>query len=969
VLRTALGALCGTVLLAACSFGTVTFTPENGDPNAGPMTATLTVSRGGPGTGTVSVAALALVCGEACTATVTVGATVTLAASADPGAEFAGWSGGGCTGTDPTCVVTVTGDLAITARFDVAMFKVDVGLLGGGSGLVMATAGALVCPGMCTMSVPQNTAVELVATPGATSTFLGWGGACSGTGACGFTVTGDTAVTAAFAANNELDVTRAGNGGGTVTSSPVGILCGPDCSERFAPGTLVTLTAAPASDATFTGWSGAGCAGTGTCVVTMDAAALVTAGFALKQFVLTVGKAGNGSGTVTSSPAGIACGADCSEAYDAHTLVTLTAAAAADSTFTGWTGGSCSGTTTCVMTMDAAASVTAGFALKQFVLTVTKAGNGSGTVTSSPAGIACGADCTETYNAHTVVTLTAAAAADSTFTGWTGGGCSGTGTCVVTMDAAVSVTAGFALKQFLLTVGKAGNGSGTVTSSPAGIACGADCSEAYDAHTVVTLTGAAAADSTFSGWTGGGCTGTGTCVVTMDAAASVTAGFALKQFLLTVGKTGNGSGTVTSSPAGIACGADCTETYNAHTVVTLTAAAAADSTFTGWTGGGCSGTATCVVTMDAAVSVTAGFALKQFPLTVTKAGNGSGTVTSSPAGIACGADCSEAYDIGTLVTLTATPDAGSSFAGWSGGCVGAGTCQVTMTAAVSVTATFSVPSGLLAVANFITPSIEIFPTGAAGDTAPLRVISGTATTFVQLRDLAIVNNEIIVADQGANAIDVFPVTASGNVAPTRRIVGASTGLSSPAGILVVGGEIYVGEQGGVLAVFPLTASGDVAPSRTITGIGEPEDMAIVGGELYVADAVGSRILVFPANASGAAVPTRIIAGATTGLRTPLGLLISNGEIFVSSDQGGGITVFPQLANGDVAPLRVIIGTNTGLTGELVQMAITGGELYVTNFTARNVLVFPVNANGNVAPTRQITGPTTLLTGPTGVFAF
>jgi YD repeat-containing protein len=76
-------------------------------------------------------------------------------------------------------------------------------------------------------------------------------------------------------------------------------------------------------------------------------------------------------------------------------------------------------------------------------LTVSKAGSGSGTVTSSPAGIDCGADCTEVYNVDEVITLTEVADAGSSFTGWSGGGCSGTGSCVVTMDADITVTATF----------------------------------------------------------------------------------------------------------------------------------------------------------------------------------------------------------------------------------------------------------------------------------------------------------------------------------------------------------------------------------------------------------------------------------------------------------------------------------------------------------------------------------------------
>lgn len=79
-----------------------------------------------------------------------------------------------------------------------------------------------------------------------------------------------------------------------------------------------------------------------------------------------------------------------------------------------------------------------------------------------------------------------------------------------------------------------------------------------------------------------------------------------------------------------------------------------------------------------------------YALTVTKAGTGSGTVTSSPAGINCGSDCSESYTYNTSVTLTAAVSVGSTFAGWSGNCSGtATTCSLTMSAAKSVTATFN----------------------------------------------------------------------------------------------------------------------------------------------------------------------------------------------------------------------------------------------------------------------------------------
>ena len=78
-------------------------------------------------------------------------------------------------------------------------------------------------------------------------------------------------------------------------------------------------------------------------------------------------------------------------------------------------------------------------------------------------------------------------------------------------------------------------------------------------------------------------------------------------------------------------------------------------------------------------------------LRVMKQGIGSGTVTSTTAGINCGADCDEPYAAGLTITLNATPAAGSMFAGWEGDCAGLGSCVVNTSLARSVRAQF-VPS-------------------------------------------------------------------------------------------------------------------------------------------------------------------------------------------------------------------------------------------------------------------------------------
>ena len=242
-----------------------------------------------------------------------------------------------------------------------------------------------------------------------------------------------------------LSVSKTGSGGGEVVSSPAGIECGVTCSHAFLGG-VVVLTATPAPGSVFAGWSGGDCSGTGpTCKVTLSAATDVTAEFTLER-TLTVLKSGSGGGEVVSTTpvaaAGIECGMTCSHAFPEGTRVVLAATANGTSVFVGWSGGGCSGAEACEVSMSAATQVTAVFEAR-VRLTVSKSGSGGGRVVSSPAGIDCGATCSHLYQEGASVTLSATANATSTFTGWSGGGCSGTGTCEVSMSESVEVTAVF----------------------------------------------------------------------------------------------------------------------------------------------------------------------------------------------------------------------------------------------------------------------------------------------------------------------------------------------------------------------------------------------------------------------------------------------------------------------------------------------------------------------------------------------
>jgi len=345
-----------------------------------------------------------------------------------------------------------------------------------------------------------------------------------------------------------------------------------------------------------------------------------------------------------------------------------------------------------------------------FGLAVLRMGTGSGVVTSSPGGIACGPSCSASYPSGTSVTLSAAPASGSTFTGWSGGGCSGTATCTVAVTAVTTVTASFALESFALTASKTGTGNGTVTSAPAGIACGLTCSSNFSIGTSVSLSANPDAGSSFAGWSGA-CSGASSCTVTVTAAVSVTATFALQPVALTVSKAGGGSGVVTSIPTGIACGPTCSALLPSGTAVTLSAIPDPGSSFTGWSGGGCTGTGACAIALTAATTVAATFDLQPIALTTFRAGTGGGTITSVPSGIACGAICSWTYPSGSVLTLTATADAGSSFTGWSGACSGTGACTITLTAATTVTGTFALSTPTSFTDDFQRPDSTLLGNG------------------------------------------------------------------------------------------------------------------------------------------------------------------------------------------------------------------------------------------------------------------
>ncbi|MGD2271321.1 MAG: hypothetical protein PVI06_13030, partial [Desulfobacterales bacterium] len=369
----------------------------------------------------------------------------------------------------------------------------------------------------------------------------------------------------------------------------------------------------------------------------------------LKVFLSSVD---GGGGTVTSSPTGIDCGADCIEDYAEDTPVTLTAAADSGSVFTGWYASDASLLSTDVtlnVVMDEDRDITAAFT-KTYTLTI-NISSPLGTSTATP-------DTPGPYYLGDSVVVTASPGAGEAFGSWSGDGTDTADTPplrVIFFDAAgdKTVTASFNKKKVYLTMVKAGNGSGSVMpvsdSGPHEYEWGDEVPVTATPHPLT---------SDFTGWSGNVSAG----VVKMIGDQAVTATFMLKTFTVTFSAGSNGT---LQDISGNQSDTIAQTVYYGFNTAQVLAVADQFHHFTEWTGDVAATDAGLVVaSVTADMSVTANFEIDTYMVTFRAGIWGS---VEDHDGNRYAEDYVQVVDHGSdALPVTAVPDDQNQFTGWTG---------------------------------------------------------------------------------------------------------------------------------------------------------------------------------------------------------------------------------------------------------------------------------------------------------------
>ena len=442
-----------------------------------------------------------------------------------------------------------------------------------------------------------------------------------------------TPVTPPSAPIAKYTITLSAGEGGTVSTT----------GGEYEAGQTVSVTATPQGEYVFTSWSDGNTNATRT--ITIGSNSTLTANFEKRKYPLTINFEGEGEVLEEIVNAGR------TTEYDSGTTVKLTAQAAAEWVFVGWTGDIESTEESVQIVIGEPKEVTATFEKKKYPLTVNIEGEGEVLEEIVDAGR------TTDYNSGTTVKLTAQPTDEWLFTGWSGdiGDIDPTENPIqLNIIESKTVTATFEKKKYPLTVNIEGEGEVIEEIVNAGRTTD------YDSGTIVKLTAQPEDEWLFTGWSGdiGDIDPTENPIqLSIIESKTVTATFEKKKYPLTLNIEGEGEVLEEIVNSGR------TTDYNSGTTVKLTAVPAEGWVFVGWTGdiGDIEPTENPIqLSIIESKTVTATFEKKKYPLTVNI--DGEGEVLEEIVNSGRTTD----YDSGTTVKLTAQPEDEWLFTGWSG---------------------------------------------------------------------------------------------------------------------------------------------------------------------------------------------------------------------------------------------------------------------------------------------------------------
>jgi MYXO-CTERM domain-containing protein len=366
--------------------------------------------------------------------------------------------------------------------------------------------------------------------------------------------------------------------------------------------------------------------------------------------------------------------------------------------------------------------------------------------------------------------------------------------------------------------------------------------------------------------------------------------------------TASGSGSISDGAVSLPVGGTATYTVQA-TVMTGTGTGSIINTATATVGGGASdpstGNNTAVDTDSIGVLQT---------LTLTKTGAAGGTVATVPASISCGATCTGAsgsFVNGTQVVLSATAVAGGSFSGWGGACLSAGTsptCNLTMTANMTVTAAFVPP-----------PTISV----SSGNNQSAAINTAFAAHI-----------NALVVDSGGNPLAgttvVFSVPASG----ASATLGASTATTNAAGIASV--TVTANATAGAYQVTAGIMGTAASTSFSLSNYGVPASVSVVSGggqSAAVGAAFASGLVVVVRDAVSQIVPgaTVTFAAPTSGARATL----SSASLVTDATGQATITATAGQIAGSYAVTASVSGVTLAASFALTNSAGSGVNIAAT----------------------------------------